>query len=452
MEGATVLPQALFSRISSAADDIEKHSMIRVVSHYDADGIASAGVICNALIQKKKRFQATLVKSLDENVIKVLTKDVADCIIMAGMGSSYLRELGALDSNIVVLDHHSLQGDSDKVIYVNPHLWGVDGMTGCSASALCMLLASKMSEINWHLLPIAFGGIVGDRQHIRGLSGVNEYLLQEGIERKVVEVQHGSILPGGILKDMLFSSIDPYIIGVSGNEDGAKTLLSEAGVPDGAKLEDLTDSAKRKLASLLALTLLRQGCSLSTLEELAHERYYFPEWKVFASDLASLFNACGRTDHEGIGLGYAMRDQRSMEEAARLRKEYKLSVLSSLQNVEAKGLSKMDHIQYFYSDNPSLSGMICGLTMQYIGDKERPTIALSVVGDSARVSSRATFDILARGVDLSVGLREASVAVGGVGGGHAIASGATIPKGKEEEFLQKLNELIGAQKMKKPLT
>jgi RecJ-like exonuclease len=74
------------------------------------------------------------------------------------------------------------------------------------------------------------------------------------------------------------------------------------------------------------------------------------------------------------------------------------------------------------------------------------------VGDSARVSSRATFDILARGVDLSVGLREASFAVGGVGGGHAIASGATIPKGKEGEFLQKLNELIGAQKMKKPLT
>jgi RecJ-like exonuclease len=141
-----------------------------------------------------------------------------------------------------------------------------------------------------------------------------------------------------------------------------------------------------------------------------------------------------------------------MEEAARLRKEYKKSVLVSLQKIEGRGLSKMDHIQYFYSDNPSLSGMVCGLTMQYLGDKDKPTIALSVVGESTRVSSRATFDILAKGVDLSTGLREAATSVGGVGGGHAIASGATIAKGKEEELLKKLNELVGAQKAKKSAT
>lgn len=449
MEGAAELPKDLLSRISSAATEIDRHSDIRVISHYDADGISSAGVICNALLRKGKRFQVTLVKSFDAKVIRSLAAEKPMCLVLADMGSSYLKELASLDLSVIVLDHHTLQGDSEKVVYVNPHIWGIDGMTGCSASAVCMLLAAKMDDDNWSLLPIAFGGIVGDRQHIRGLSGVNAYLLQEGLRRNRIEVQQGSILPHGSLKQSLSSSIDPYIVGVSGNENGAKKLLSEVGVTEDASLEELDESAKRKLASILTLMLLGQGCSLSTLEELTTEGYFFPEWKVSASDLASLFNACGRTDHEGIGLGLALRDQRSMEEAAKLRKEYKRSVLASLQKIEGKGLSTMDHLQYFYSDNPSLSGMVCGLTMQYLGHKDRPTIALSVVGESTRISSRATFDILAKGVDLSTGLRDAAAFVGGVGGGHAVASGATIAKGKEDDFLSKLNDILGNQKEKK---
>jgi RecJ-like exonuclease len=35
--------------------------------------------------------------------------------------------------------------------------------------------------------------------------------------------------------------------------------------------------------------------------------------------------------------------------------------------------------------------------------------------------------------------------VGGYGGGHNIAAGATIPKGKEEEFLSNLEEVIKKQ-------
>jgi RecJ-like exonuclease len=40
---------------------------------------------------------------------------------------------------------------------------------------------------------------------------------------------------------------------------------------------------------------------------------------------------------------------------------------------------------------------------------------------------------------------EAAHSVGGVGGGHDIAAGATIPEGTESEFLKHLNRLIGQQ-------
>jgi RecJ-like exonuclease len=38
-----------------------------------------------------------------------------------------------------------------------------------------------------------------------------------------------------------------------------------------------------------------------------------------------------------------------------------------------------------------------------------------------------------------------SAEVGGAGGGHDIAAGATIPENKKEEFAQKLDLFIGEQ-------
>jgi len=42
-------------------------------------------------------------------------------------------------------------------------------------------------------------------------------------------------------------------------------------------------------------------------------------------------------------------------------------------------------------------------------------------------------------------MKKSSEKVGGVGGGHNIAAGATIPKGKEEEFLTFADKLVKEQ-------
>jgi len=61
------------------------------------------------------------------------------------------------------------------------------------------------------------------------------------------------------------------------------------------------------------------------------------------------------------------------------------------------------------------------------------------------VSARSTQELVDRGLDLSSALRTAAKELEGVGGGHRIAAGATIPKGKEEEFLELLEGEIKAQ-------
>jgi RecJ-like exonuclease len=42
-------------------------------------------------------------------------------------------------------------------------------------------------------------------------------------------------------------------------------------------------------------------------------------------------------------------------------------------------------------------------------------------------------------------MKEAAASVGGIGGGHDIAAGASIPEGSEEEFLSTLDAIIVRQ-------
>jgi RecJ-like exonuclease len=165
--------------------------------------------------------------------------------------------------------------------------------------------------------------------------------------------------------------------------------------------------------------------------------------------LAQLLNACGRTDQEGVGVALALGDKAALQKAEGLRGEYKRQIVEGMASVVKTGITKMNSLQYFYSSNASLSGVLAGLTMQFVGDCDKPTIVLSRHPDKTRISSRATFRILDKGVDMAAALRQASAAVGGIGGGHAVAAGATIEKGKEDEFLRALDKIVGDQKAKK---
>jgi RecJ-like exonuclease len=79
-------------------------------------------------------------------------------------------------------------------------------------------------------------------------------------------------------------------------------------------------------------------------------------------------------------------------------------------------------------------------------DKELPLIGFAFTenGD-VKVSARATQSLVDRGLDLATVLTLAAKELNGVGGGHNIAAGATIPKGKEEEFLQIVEREIKLQ-------
>ena len=346
-------------------------------------------------------------------------------------------------------DHHAPLRDSEKIIHINPHLAGIDGMTSASASAMCMLFAIHLDEENWDLLPIAFAGISGDRQAIRGLSGINKWLFEEGTKRGIVKAMPASLVPSGPLADGLCNSIEPYIRGINSNPEGARGLLEEAGIPVDATSTDIYDAQRVRLSSLLVLRMVEQGVPLSTIEELIHERYYFPKRKIEAGDLASLLNACGRSDKEGMGVALTLGDPEAMAEAQRLRKEYTSEVLAGLDRIAQKGVTQLENIQYFHNDGMGLSGILCGVTMQYLGDRDKPTIALSPSGDKVKISSRGTFELLDEGIDLAEALRESAAAVSGTGGGHRIAAGAMVPRSERRTSSTSWIARSGSKKLKR---
>jgi RecJ-like exonuclease len=48
-------------------------------------------------------------------------------------------------------------------------------------------------------------------------------------------------------------------------------------------------------------------------------------------------------------------------------------------------------------------------------------------------------------LDLSIVMSEAADAVGGGGGGHDVAAGATIPREQRDPFLEEANRIVGEQ-------
>ncbi|MBR2348407.1 MAG: DHH family phosphoesterase [Candidatus Methanomethylophilaceae archaeon] len=441
----TTVPTKLLTTLSQAADIVRSHDFIQVFSHYDADGVSSAAIIANALLRAGKEFRVTLFTTLNDFNMGIISRTKADCMIISDLGASYIDQLDELDSEIVVLDHHTVISEAKKVCYANPHLYGIDGMTSGCGATMSLLFAITLDEGNWDLVQLAFAGIAGDRQHINGLSGLNTYLLEQGVERGFIEEVPGSLIPAGDLMTELFLVTDPYIRGVSGNAEGVSKILEDAGIKHGKSFMDLTEEEKRKLSSLIAVKLTEQGVQLSSMNEVARDRYFLKGMNMDAEVLSSILNGCGRSGVGGMGIAAGMGDKRAMELGAELTRESARLVVENMVALDEKGLNQRKYFQWFDSTDSGFTGMLCGIAMQSIGDSDKPTIGLNQSNDPVNISSRGMWGQLEKGIDLSVAMREACAAVGGSGGGHRIASGGSVPADKVEEFLDILDGIFERQ-------
>ncbi|MFB6088662.1 MAG: DHH family phosphoesterase [Candidatus Aenigmatarchaeota archaeon] len=157
--------EKLFNLLEPVTEDIRQSKNIRVVSHYDADGISSASIMLYALSKLDKNVHLSIVNQIKDRVIKRLNREENDLVIFTDLGSGYLDELNELKvEKLAIVDHHHIKGEYDgDFTHVNPHLIGIDG-DEISGSGLSYLLARSLDEKNKKLAYIAVIGAIGDIQ------------------------------------------------------------------------------------------------------------------------------------------------------------------------------------------------------------------------------------------------------------------------------------------------
>jgi single-stranded-DNA-specific exonuclease len=446
---------------------VEQGGRIRIVTHNDADGLASGGILSVVAHRVGAAFRTSSEKKLDEKLVRSLAEESPSLIIFSDFGSGYTDLLAEnLSMDVIILDHHLPAGrGAGNIVHVNPMLHGIDGARMIAASGICYLFAREVDDGNRDLSCLGLVGALGDQQdkgERKALTGLNK-LIEEDAERDGYLEKHVGLIFYGYETRPLAKAVayttTPYIPGLSGDEGACVAFLREVGIPasEGDRLRslaDLTDEEKRTLFSALSSHMVSMGCDAGAVHQLLGTIYTFrleePSTCLRSGrEYGSLLNACGRMDRPGVGLSVCLGDRgEAMAEAQETLDLYRRKIGSSLDLVrEGEMVEERDHIYLIRAGDridDTVIGVVSGILLsQGILKNPKPIVSTAASeDDQLKVSARGTDELASRGLHMGLVMQRAAEAVGGGGGGHDVAAGAYVPIDKEEEFIAKVNSLV----------
>ena len=424
----------------------------RVIYHYDGDGIASASSALRALERLGYPAQATALVGVERDRIAALLDSTPGPVLVVDTGATWLDLFSTHRSPVVVLDHHKYPGVPNPpalpphVAFVNPLDWGVDGMNELCAATLTWLFSVFLDPMNWDNAPWGLSGAIADRQHVGGFRGLNQLLVEEAVRRSLVVRRRGVALLGPSVGEALALGIDPYVRGLSSRPEAVGPFLSTLGIDPARPPSKLTDEESRRLVSALKERLVTSGVAPEAADVLDQERWFLPALGLDAEEVSNLQNASGRAGLPGVGVAYALGDVRSADRVRASEREWRAGILRGLRRIENDGVNSMRFLRWFESPETTLAGTQAGLAMNYLLPPDLPVFVFSDGGPGpTKVSARGTLRQVDRGLDLAAACRIAANSVGGEGGGHRVASGATIPAGSRPAFLDTADRVLAEQ-------
>jgi single-stranded-DNA-specific exonuclease len=450
----------LDKRAEHCADAIVKAGDIHVVSHIDADGLTSAAIICTALERAGREYSVEFVRQLDVSILEGIANSNHNLTLFTDLGSGMLDQIKALGINAVISDHHIPVGDCPT--HLNPHVFNINGAYEISGAGTTFLMARALGNNN-DLAGLAVVGAVGDLQHVKQgkLTGINRQIVSLGRKSDILHCQRDLTMFGKqtrpVYKMVQYSS-DPYLPGLSGNEDACISFLKGTGLrfqgEGWFKWIDLTDEEKKNVVSGLIQYCISAGIPAYKIERLVGEVYTLLREREGtetrdASEYSTLLNATARYDRANTGLAVCMGDrEKEYENAIHLLAEHRRNLVEGINLVKSQGMVTLDNFQYFDAGSKikdTIVGIVAGMSVSVVGNRNLPVIAFADTDGGVKISGRGNYDLVRKGLNLGVSLNTAAQAVGGVGGGHDIAAGATIPKAAKSEFITYLDQIIGSQ-------
>ena len=457
------------------ASIIRAQQRIKIITHIDADGITSASIVAKMLERAGIKYDVEFVKQLDPCIIEKIGGDGAtgwdggagNFTIFTDLGSGLGDLIDGKTKNYAIADHHTVVAARARLPNeLNPHFFGIDGATDISGAGVAYLIAKAFDAENADLSALAIVGAVGDMQDLNGcaLRGANRRILEDAVNAGVVlastDIRFFGRETRPIYKMLQFSD-DPIIPGVTGREKPAIDLLTGAGVElkgegrEWRRWIDLTEPEKRSICSAIVRKLLSTGFGHKTAKRLIGEVYtLLKEEKGTplhdAKEFATVLNATARHGKGDVGLNVCLGDREEwLKKAGSLLANHRSDLKSGIELIKGQIVQRR-YLQHFHAQDgimDTLVGIVAGMALNSeYADRKKPIIAFANKDENTvKVSSRASKELIDAGLNLATVLKECAAKLGGVGGGHPQAAGATIPKGKEEVFLDDVEMEIEKQ-------
>ncbi len=465
------MARSLEKRLDEAREIVNSFNdiPIRIITHNDADGISSGAIVHLALEREGFKVHTRCVKQLEEKIIVELADEKPEIIIFSDLGSGQLENIEKYlkETEVIIIDHHEPQNADFSGFQLNAHKHGIDGASEISGSGMAYLFARSLREENKDLAALAIVGAVGDLQDTNGkLLGVNRLIAGEGVKDGILRIEKDLRIYGRQTRPLykaLEYTTDPIIPGVSGSESSSIVFLKELEIPikkgEGfTMLADLNDNEKKLMANALVLKMVENNVPIKIAESIIGEVItLLREEKRTplrdAREFATLLNSCGKNEKYGIGLAVAMGEREDLYTSSLDMLTQHREYIGYCYSWISENIDKITDYGNIYTIlagteiNENVIGTIAGMVLNSRTLPElKPVIALAETDeDEIKVSSRANRELVERGINLGKAMHYASEKVGGEGGGHDIAAGAKIKKGREKEFLEYVEEMIADQ-------
>lgn len=477
-------------RAEELADRLREAESATVATHIDADGITAGAIARGALRRLGIEPSMKFYKKLDEAACQEIRSLPSEVVWLTDLGSGYLSQL--CRPGLLVCDHHPPEErkrtslfdfDEGAELHLNPHLFGYDGSSELSGAGAAYLVARAIDPANIDLSVLAIVGAVGDMQDSaqRRLVGANRQVLKDaeasGLVRRTDDLRLFGRETRPIVKFLQYAS-DPALPGLSGDWAACCNFLRECGVdPRGGRSYSMLKEGERQRIR----DGLCAGLDSGIFESINGEVYILANEQEGtelheAKEYSTLLNSCGRYGNAELGCSICLGSRGDERERAleqlRNHKGFLIDAMSFIfSSAKSNGVcERRQAVQvlkangsYLLPDKVRMDrdgvveerevfrdttvGIVAGMVLgSGRVDDDVPIIAMMLSDDGKiKVSGRGNQKMIARGLNLSSAMREAAASVGGVGGGHDIAAGASVPIDQVEPFLKRIDAEVARQ-------
>lgn len=384
-----------FEALKAAAEELRSINFeVPIIFHDDADGLCSAAIASTALDRAGIMHKLYCIEKLHPTIVRLLHSKGYRLYLYLDIGSGradlIAKSVEEYGSRAIIVDHHDPRKiESDRVIHLNPELYGFSGETDVSGSTATYLFMRELSKLD----DVAWMAVIGSAEIPGDLRSLNRVPLEDAVKVGDVEVKRGKNRERYMIKFLkkpwnklsstltAMGSVGYYMDGpYLAVEFLKKRMIEES---HAKKFEEL----RRKRFNQAFAILMKRGLRVNGMVQWFH--------------LGDLFKGLGS---KTVGTFTSMLSYRKTCS----QDKYLIGFMKFERNLPRIGEIKGDWVKASIR------------TPKHVAEEIR----------AGRLPSAS---------DLTV---KSAEKVRGSGDGHSFAASALIPSGREEEFIREFNRLI----------